>query len=1169
MNSYLDKKNPRHFYALKALHIMRLSLLFLILSISAAIGANAYSQSTTISLHMDNATIEDVINSIESQSEFRFIYNKKIVDVKQKVIISAEEESIYSVLDNLLKNSDITYIISDRHIALNKKEAAAPSPLPQQQKKTITGVITDEAGEAVIGANVVEKGTNNGTITNLDGEFSLNVSENATLQVSYIGYLIQETAVNNRTNLKLVLKEDTQNLDEVVVVGYGTQKKVNLTGSVSVVDGQDLAERPVANITQSLQGLVPGLNVGMTKQGGTPGASLNLNIRGKGNLSDSDKPYVLVDGMEQDLNSINPNDIESISILKDAAAASIYGARAAYGVILITTKKGKEGKTSFSYNGNFGMVRPINLPDLVNSYEFAKYFNAGWKNGTGGVEYSDEKLALLEQYCKNPAGIDTWPEQTGNWFTVENSPLGVGNTNFYDIHYKNLSFKQDHNLSATGGSEKIQYYVSGGYYSEDGLLRHANVDYERTNLNSKINAQLLPWLKMKVNTKYTTSNSTSPFGGHAINEDMFFHNMVRFRPTVSAYDTNGRFTEISQVPYLKSGSKNKNKDNVLGLLTGFEISPLKNWNIFVDYNYRFISGKNEQTGLPALIYGMDNSTRYEARQELGVPINGSYYRKTNQSTYKTFNIYSTYDYTLNDSHNFKLMVGGQEDSYRYTELWSKATELLSFNNPGLDVASGTKTTGEKRNAWATRGFFARLNYDFEGKYLLELNGRYDGSSRFAKDDRWGFFPSISVGYNIAHEDFMEKTSDWLSSLKLRGSFGYLGNQAGAGLYTFAETMGTATQGTWFFENGKEMLIYAPGSFNPNTTWEKIENINVGVDFGLLDNQLTGSFEWYQRTTRDMLGPTAKLASMYGAKAPQTNNAVMRNRGWELSIGYKGRINKDITYSIVGMLSDYNAVVREYENPTKYDPKGTWYPGKKVGEIWGYRADGLIQTQAEADEYNKLDLSYLTGQTWVPGDVKYKDLNGDGKIDTGSNTVGDMGDREIIGNTTPRYQYSLNGAITWKNLTLTMLWQGVGKRDYDPGSSVMFYGAGAKAQVAVYKQHLDYWREDNPKAYYPNPYIATVGSIGSLTAKTMQTCDRYIQNAAYIRLKNLMVNYELPKEWTEKIGLQRTNVFFSRENLLTFTKLPKMFEPESVFVFGSGGKNYAQAQVFSFGLNVSF
>ncbi|MCC8154755.1 MAG: SusC/RagA family TonB-linked outer membrane protein [Tannerellaceae bacterium] len=514
---------------------------------------NNHAQNATVTIRVQGETIETILKEIETQTELGFFFNNKQVDIHRKVSINAENETITEVLDKLFNGTNVKYSLMDNKIVLSTTIQS-----PQQNLISIKGAVLDAAGEPVIGATVIEKNNpNHGTITDYNGEFNLeNIPEDALLVISYVGYLAQEVRATSRGAIHIRLTEDTQKLEEVVVVGYDTQKKVNLTGSVAIVDGSDLMDRPVANVTQSLQGLVPGLTIGVTKAGGTPGSSYSMNIRGQGNLSDSDTPYVLVDGIEQSLENVNPNDIESISVLKDAAAASIYGARAAYGVILITTKRGKEGKMAFNYNGNFGMVRPINMPKRVNSYEFAKYFNAGWFNGTGSIEYSDEKLALLEQYCKNPAGMNEWPEQDSNWFTVENSPLGVGNTNFYDLHYKNLTFKQDHNISGTGGNDKIQYYVSGGYYSESGLLRYADIDYERISFNANIDARLNSWIKLKTNTKFVNGTSTTPFGDHAIDEDMFFHNIARFRPTVSAYDTNGHFTEISQVPYLQSGSKN-------------------------------------------------------------------------------------------------------------------------------------------------------------------------------------------------------------------------------------------------------------------------------------------------------------------------------------------------------------------------------------------------------------------------------------------------------------------------------------------------------------------------------------------------------------------------------------------------------------------------------------
>jgi len=419
---------------------------------------------------------------------------------------------------------------------------------------------------------------------------------------------------------------------------------------------------------------------------------------------------------------------------------------------------------------------------------------------------------------------------------------------------------------------------------------------------------------------------------------------------------------------------------------------------------------------------------------------------------------------------------------------------------------------------------------------------------------------------------MKKYTDIISTFKLRGSYGFLGNQSGAGLYTFAQSMGTAAQGTWFFQNGRELIIWAPGSFNPEATWEKIENIDIGLDFAFLKNKLSGTFDLYQRTTHDMLGPTRDFADIYGATPPQTNNATLRNRGWELSISWKGNIGKNLEYGISGIITDYITNVLDYENPTMSGPGSNWYSGKKAGELWGYRVSGIIQTQAEADEYNStMNLTYLSGQKWKPGDIKYIDINGDKKINIGTNVLGDMGDLTIIGNNAPRFLYTINGFAGWKNLSLSMMWQGVGKRDYSPAAGdVYFWGSSSLAQITVFTQHLDYWRgpddpDPNTDAYYPNPYAAAAGSINNYLNKTQLQTDRYLQNGAYIRLKNIVLNYDLPSVWTNAIKLNKVSIYVSGENLLTFTKMAKMLDPEQVFSFNEGSKSYPLNKVYSLGI----
>ncbi|WP_373725361.1 SusC/RagA family TonB-linked outer membrane protein [Bacteroides heparinolyticus] len=1047
------------------------------------------------------------------------------------------------------------------------------------QSLSVTGSVTDKNNqEPIIGASVLVEGTTNGTITNADGEFTLSgVPSGGTIVVSYIGYTTQRIAVNGKTRLTIALAEDTEMLDEVVVVGYGVQKKVNLTGSVSAVKGDALERRPVADATQSLQGLVPGLMVSNSGTG-RPGSSGTLTLRGQGNLDNTANPYILVDGVEMNLSDVNPNDIESISVLKDAAASAIYGARAAYGVILVTTKKGEDGKARINYQGTVGWSAPTVLPDMVDSYSFAKYWNDGCTNAGSPRLYSEEKMALLQQYIKDPSSVNPWAELPANSNmnpAFENSELGVGNVDYFDLHYKDWAFKQNHNVSLSGGGKKAQYYVSGGYYSEDGILRYAKMDFSRYNLTANVNSQITDWLKLKVNTKFMHSDTDTPFGDGGISEG-FYHSLARFRPTVSVIDPNGHFTELSMIPYLQSGTYTTTARDRLSLTTGFEVQPLKNWFIFFDYTYKQMNMEYEALNVSPLIYAADGvSTSKGQRSELGMSPDGKFTRSYARTRYQTINLYTNYLFSLADKHNFTLMGGYQEEDNSYSYMKNAITGLYSTATPNVGMGTGDKVVVDTRNGWATRGFFGRINYDYDGRYLVEVNGRYDGSSRFAPDHRWGFFPSASLGWNINRERFMEPLTDAVSNLKLRASYGLLGNQAGAALYTFAATMElNGGLGSYIFDDGRHIYTKAPLVVNPATTWEKVESKNIGLDFGFFGNSLTGSFDLFQRDTKDMLGPGEDFPDFFGADAPKTNNARMRNRGWELTLNYRGKIGKDIDYSIGGMLSDATAEVTEYVNPKGSDPAGSWYKGRKVGEIWGYRADGLIQTQAEADEYNqKYDLKYISGKPWTPGDVKYRDLNGDNKIDRGTNSLeGGMGDMTIIGNTTPRYQYTINGSISYKGLTLSAMFQGVGKRDYNAGGGVYFWGSGPYAQVTVFKEHMDYWREDNKDAYFPKPYIHSAGGVGPFQQKTKTVSDRYIQSAAYCRLKNLTLSYDIPQRWTQKIGMQKVQVFFSGENLLTFTPLMGMFDPEAVFTSnsytGEGGKNYPMNKVVSFGLVVN-
>ena len=864
-------------------------------------------------------------------------------------------------------------------------------------QQTVTGVILEEAtSEPLAGAAVQVKDSQNGTIADADGRFSISVSPGQTLLISYIGLIPQEILVKEgMKDLTIKMLSDAVDINEVVVVGYGVQKKVNLTGSVSSVKGDVLERRPVADAVQSLQGMVPGLLVS-NSDGGRPGGTGTLTLRGQGNLDNNAAPYVLVDGVEMSLTDVNPSDIENISVLKDAAACAIYGARAAYGVILVTTKKGEEGKMRINYQGTVGWSTPTVLPDMVNSYDFAQYWNAGVTNAGSPRLYSDEKLALLQQYINDPSSVDPWFELPANSNmnpAFENSESGVGNVNYFDLHYKNWAFKQNHNISLSGGGKAAQYYISGGYYSEDGILRYADMDYKRYNFAANVTSQLTSWMKLKVNTKFMHSDQNTPFGDGGISEG-FYHSLARFRPTVSPVDPNGHFTELTMIPYLQSGTYTNTQRDNMNITAGLDIQPVKNWFIFFDYTYKLGNKEYEALNVSPLIYGADGvSTSKGVRSELGMSPDGKFTRSYDRTRYQSINLYTNYLFSLAEKHNFTVMAGFQEEDYNYSLMKNSITGLYSTSNPNVGMGTGDKTVIDTRN------------------------------------------------------------------------------------------------------------------------------------------------------------------------------------GWELALNYRGQIGSDIQYTIGGSISDATSEVTEYANPTGTNPKENWYTGKKVGEIWGYRADGLIQTQEEADAYNeKYDLSFISGKPWTPGDVKYRDLNNDNKINNGTNTLDDMGDMTVIGNTTPRYQYTVNGSISWKGISLSMMFQGVGKRDWNPETQAYFWGSGPYAQVTVFKEHLDYWSESNPGAYYPKPYIHTAGGVVPFRDKTMTTSDRYIQSGAYCRLKNLTISYDLPTIWTNKVGMQKVQVFFSGENLLTFTKLKGMFDPEAIYTkndyTSEGGKNYPMNRVVSVGLVVN-
>lgn len=1064
-------------------------------------------------------------------------------------------------------------------LGVNATEAPHALSVSQQVSK-IKGNVVDSNGEPIIGATIMEKGTTNGTVTDLDGNFVLNVAPGAIIQISYIGFATQELKASD--NLRIKLKEDTEVLDEVVVVGFGTQKKVNLTGSVSVVDEEELRNRPVTNATQALQGVVPGLQI--TQSSGDLNNAPSMNIRGTSTIGQgsSGTPLVLIDGMEGDLNSLNPQDIASISVLKDAAASSIYGSRAPFGVILVTTKSGSTGgKTRFNYNNSFRWATPIRMTRSMNSVDFGSWVNDGNTNSGGGIFFSKDRMDQIVAFRNaKPYGPGTRITDDGtilygiaageNGYWLDGFGYGIDDVDWFSTIFKTWTFSQEHNFSVSGGNEKLNYYVSLNYLGQGGLMNLADDGLDRYNGTAKISSQITNWMKMNYTMRFTREDYLRPTGlNDALYDAMGW-------PVLSLYDANGYYysTPAPALGIAEGGESTRQTDNIYHQL-GFVIEPIKNWKTHIDLNYRI---KNENQHVDRqMLYNHDvkgNPYVYDKT---------SYVSESNlKENYFNVNIYSDYTFSVNDVHNMHVMAGFQAENLNQKYYSLQRNGIMFPNKPDADLTTGLDYDGNLitpsvrgyRNSWSTAGFFGRFNYNYNDKYLFEANLRYDGTSRFQKGNQWKLFPSFSLGWNIAREEFFESLSSTIGTLKLRGSYGTLGNQNTTNWYQTYQTMSVGSaDGDWMMNGRRPNTAVAPGLVSPFLTWETIESYNIALDWGLLSNRLTGSVEYYIRNTKNMIGNTPELPSILGTAVPVTNNTDLRTKGWELSIGWNDMIN-DFSYGAKFNLSDARTFITRYpNNPTK--SISTYIEGREINEIWGYTTKGLARTDEQMAEH----LQSLPnggqdalGSDWRAGDVMYADVNGDGKISSGSGRLGDTGDITLIGNSTPRFLFGLDLYASWKGFDIRMFFQGVMKRDFWQGSGYLF-GANSRGMwnsFGIEEVH-DYFRDENTwsvkegyqtanvDAYLPRPLY---------NDKNVQTQTGYLQNAAYIRLKNMQIGYTLPKSVVSKIGIQDLRIYFSGENLWTGTSLAKQFDPETISS-GVGGIGYPLSRTLSCGLNVSF
>ncbi|UIR55883.1 TonB-dependent receptor [Sphingobacterium sp. SRCM116780] len=1022
------------------------------------------------------------------------------------------------------------------------------------QQTTISGKVVDAQGQPLVGVTVQEKGTHNSTSTNDAGAYIIQVqSTSSVLSFTYVGYESLELAANNAKRVELNLSNGA--LEEVVVVGYGTQKKVNLTGAIASVSGDVLKNRPINNIASGLQGTVPNLTI--TNSNGNPKGNPTINVRGTTSINGGG-PLVLVDGVEMNLNLVNPNDVENVTVLKDAASAAIYGVRAAFGVVLITTKGAKGvNKTQLSYSGNVGFSQPSVFPEVVKkNYEHAEYINNAMLNAGLAVMYSEEEVDAMKAWTADP-------KNNPDYLILGGVYKYVGYNDWNKMLLKDFSPSQRHFVSASGGSEKTKFYSSVGYTGQDGMLKINNDKFERISTRLSVENQTTNWLKLGLKALYTRNNVDEPTQtyGNATWHQFVFTSPVRpFMWTGdSKYPQYDQFKGMyfdDQNPYslLALGGRDKTNMNEIWNTFSADANILDGWTAHMDFNYNYSTSeytyhKKKIDLVRANFLATEGNTA------------NNYYRVYNSmKNYYAFNAFTQYEKTLG-KHYLKGMVGYNQEltQTKYTDIYKYGQ--LNQEMPSLGLGTGTQTINESGYEWALRGGFFRLNYIFDNKYLFEVNGRYDGTSRFPKEDRFVFLPSFSAGWRVSEEKFMDWSNSFLNDLKLRGSYGRLGNQlltssdwvGNMGYYPYIPFMSNDVSGNnnYLFNNDRGTVINPPGLVDRNLSWEKASTLNFGVDVALFNSRLNAVFDIYTRKTSDMLTSIA-YPEVLGAASPVQNIADLETKGYEFTLSWADKINS-LNYKLSAVLGDSQGTITKFDNPT--GSLTNYYVGQKIGEIWGYETLGFFKDAADVTAHAS---QAKLGSNWSAGDIKYADLNGDGEVSNGSNTLADPGDRRVIGNATPRYTYGFNADVDYKGFFVNLFVQGVGKRDYWP-SGQAFWPVSTQYFTVQQWQYDNTWSEENTDAYFPK--------ISARNTRNQSTQTKYLQDASYLRLKNLTIGYNFNKSLLEKIKMNNLQVYLSGENLFFLSKIKGNYDPESAP--NNGAVAYPFSKTYSLGLSLSF
>ncbi|WP_242696455.1 TonB-dependent receptor [Longitalea luteola] len=1148
-----------------------------------------YAQKVTINER--NKPLTDIFRAIRKQSGFDFIYNVKSVKKLGNVSVNMHNAEVSAVLNAALSGSNLSFEVNNKSIII-KESAPKPEEKPREVSKgmppiTIHGKVKDSKGMPLAGATITVKNTNRTTVTDENGEFQLaDVNENDIIVISYTGHVTKELPATSKSFGSLVLSELLQDMGEVVVVGYGTQKKINLTGAVSQVNGDAVNQRPSANVVTSLQGLLPGLNI--QSNNGDPAATPEINVRGFNSINGG-SPLVLIDGIQGNIDRVNPMDVETVTVLKDAASAAIYGARGAFGVILITTKKGKQGKIQINYTNNFAQTSPTNRVDYIsNPYDYGKTVDAALYgyNGTTYTGYTDADYEKLQQVLAGEREPFRELQPNGSYKFFYN-------TNWYDYLFRKRQSSYSHNLSLSGGTEKIAGYLSARVYETESIQNIDDAGLKKYNLKANLTLKANKWLEISNNTQLASDDNLeyagakSGYGGLWSNTTWYF--LFPFYPT-----------EIDGIPFdfFASGAQGAladrsnyiklHREQLFNTLSA-KITPFKDLQFNIDYS-NTISQAARTTRLNQFSYLSGDKVLLQT---------GGVNRLTEErdrSYYNALNIYGTYSKSLGN-HNLKLLLGFNQEEFNSDQVTAEQGGLLDNDLANLRLGTELlRATGEA-GTWGVQGYFGRFNYDFKNKYLLEVNGRYDGSSKFPEQSRWGFFPSVSAGWYVSRENFFEPLKNTVSSLKLRVSYGKLGNQ-NIPNNTFLQLMETR-QTSWLMNNGRMNYALAPLPLPKVVSWENTRTIDFGADLGFLNDRLMASFDWYEKHVEDMYLPGQPLPSTFGAAEPKENIGSLRNRGFELSVTYTDRfqvMGSPLRFRATASVYNFVGVITKYPNPNGL--MNTYWEGQRLGSIYGYRIDGQFQSDKEAKDYQSsfvnpsaslgqvynYEINIVQNTEWKglrAGDIKYLDLNGDGAINKGKNTLEDHGDLDRIGNAMPVCPFGFNISADWKNFDLSIAGTGVAKQDWYP-SGDLYWGTYERPYLSFIRKDLvnNAWTPERP-GMYPQIQRAYAALNTSGLRSLGETNSYYLTNVGFLRVKNLTIGYTLPEHLTKRAQLQRLRVYVSGENILTwrFGNLTRYLDPEMA---GAGvsytdpkdaatrgrAEDYPIGKIFSAGINLT-